>query len=121
MVKALLDTNVLIDFLGGIPAAKAEMARYDDKAISVITWMEVLVGTPPGLEQATRDFLEGFELVVLDPEIAERAVAIRREHRLKLPDAIILASAQVRARLLVTRDAKGFPADDPGVRVPYEV
>lgn len=121
MVKALLDTNVLIDFLRGIPAAQAELARYDDMAISVITWMEVLAGAPQALAQATRDFLHDFQLIELDSEIAERAVAIRREHRLKLPDAIIWASAQVHARLLVTRDTKGFPAGDPGVRVPYAV
>jgi len=39
MVKVLLDTNVLIDFLRGIPAAQTELARYDDAAISVITWI----------------------------------------------------------------------------------
>ena len=121
MVKALLDTNVLIDFLRGIPAAQAELARYDDPAISVITWMEVLAGAPPALAQPTRDFLNGFRMIELDAEIAERAVAIRRDHRLKLPDAIIWASAQVHARLLVTRDTRGFPSDDPGVRLPYTV
>ena len=44
MVKALLDTNILIDFLRGLPAARDELNRYEDKAISVITWMEVMVG-----------------------------------------------------------------------------
>jgi hypothetical protein len=53
--------------------------------------------------------------------VAERAVTLRREHRLKLPDAIVWASAQVQAMLLVTRDTKGFPAGDPGVRMPYRV
>jgi predicted nucleic acid-binding protein len=121
MVKVLLDTNVLIDFLRGIPAAQAELARHDDAAISVITWMEVLVGAPPALEQSTRDFLNDFRLIELDQKVADRAVGIRRDHRLKLPDAIIWSSAQVHARLLITRDTKGFPADDPGVRVPYTV
>ena len=40
---------------------------------------------------------------------------------LKLPDAIVWASAQVHGMLLVTRDTKGFPADNPGVRMPYRV
>ena len=121
MVKVLLDTNVLVDFLRGIPAAQAELARYDDAAISVITWIEVLVDAPPALARSTRDFLNDFRLLELDSEVAGGAVAIRQAHRLKLPDAIIWASAQVHARLLVTRDTKGFPADDPGVRVPYAV
>ena len=42
MVKALLDTNILIDFLRGIPAARDELNRHEEKAISVVTWMEVM-------------------------------------------------------------------------------
>lgn len=120
-MKALLDTSILIDFLRGVPAARNELNRYEVKAISVITWMEVMAGAPPTAEQGTRDFIDGFVLVGLDEKIAERAVTLRRAHRLKLPDAIVWASAQVNAMLLVTRDVKGFPADDPGVRMPYRV
>jgi predicted nucleic acid-binding protein len=49
-----------------------------------------------------------------------RAAALRRERpRLKSPDAVILATAQLRSRVLVTRNTKDFPAQLPGVRVPY--
>lgn len=44
MVKALLDTNILIDFLNGVPQARDEIARYRRTAISIITWMEVMAG-----------------------------------------------------------------------------
>lgn len=121
MVKALLDTNILIDFLRGVPEARDELARYEDKAISIVTWMEVMAGAPAAAEQATRDFLAEFGLVELDAAVAARAVIARRQHRMKLPDAVVWASAQVRAMLLVTRDMKGFPLDDPGVRIPYRV
>lgn len=121
MVKALFDTNVLIDFLGGVPAARKEIDRYDDCAISIVTWMEVMVGAPKGTEDATRQFLSRFALITLSQPVAERAVALRQEHRLKLPDAIIWASAQVEQRLLVTRNTKDFPAGDPGVRMPYRI
>jgi predicted nucleic acid-binding protein len=121
VVKALFDTNILIDFLRGVPAARDELNRYPDKAISSVTWMEVMAGAPELTKQGTRGFLDGFALVDLDEAVAERAVTLRRQHRLKLPDAIVWASAQVRAMLLVTRDTKGFPADDPGVRMPYRV
>ena len=121
MVKALFDTNILIDFLRGVPAARDELNRYPDKAISIVTWMEVMAGAPELTEPGTRGFLGGFALVDLDEPVAERAVTLRRQHRLKLPDAIVWASAQVRAMLLVTRDTKGFPADDPGVRMPYRI
>ncbi|MEF0942844.1 PIN domain-containing protein [Rhizobium sp. BR 362] len=47
MVKALFDTNVLIDYLNAVPQARDELTRYGEKAISIITWMEVLVGAKP--------------------------------------------------------------------------
>jgi predicted nucleic acid-binding protein len=121
VVKALFDTNILIDFLRGVPAARDELSRYQDKAISVLTWMEVMAGAPPSVEHGTRAFLDGFVLVALNQPVAEQAVTLRRQYRLKLPDAIVWASAQVHAMLLVTRDTKGFPANDPGVRMPYRV
>lgn len=120
-MNALFDTNILIDYLRGIEAAQAELARYSDKAVSIVTWMEVLAGTPPGLETATRAFLDSFTVIPLDTTVAERAVIIRRNRRLKLPDAVVWASAEVQGRLLVTRDTKGFPPGDPGVRMPYSV
>lgn len=119
MVKALFDTNILIDHLNSIPAARAELAGYKDKAISIITWIEVLVGAKPGTEAATRHFLDRFDIVELDEQVAERAVELRKQHRLKLPDAVIWGSAQVHAMLLVTRNTKDFPHADPGIRLPY--
>jgi hypothetical protein len=121
VVKALLDTNILIDFLRGLPAAREELNRYSETAISIVTWMEVLAGAPAPTAAATRDFLDGFALIELDQKVAERAVTLRQQHRLKLPDAIIWASAQINAMLLVTRDTKAFPPGDPGVRNPYHV
>ena len=121
MVKALFDTNILIDYLRGISAARAELGRYADKAISIISWMEVLAGAPPAAESGTRDFLDSFIVIDLDHAVAEHTVALRREHRIKLPDAIVWASARVHSMLLVTRDVRDFRKDDPGVRVPYSV
>ena len=48
-------------------------------------------------------------------------VALRREHRMRLPDAIIWATAQDLGVLLVTRNSRDFPSKDPGVRIPYPV
>ena len=59
------------------------------------------------------------DMIALDDEIARRAVELRRAHRIKLPDAVIWATAQTTGRLLVTRNTKDFSPDDPGVRKPY--
>ena len=120
-MKALLDTNILIDYLNGIPAAREELALYEEMAISIITWMEVMAGAPPLAARATREFLDRFALMAINEKVAERAVPLRQQFRLKPPDAIIWATAQVHAMLLVTRDTKAFPADNPGVRMPYTV
>jgi len=119
MVIALFDTNVLIDYLNGIDAARGELDRYEKRAISVITWMDVMVGTTPTTENGTRIFLNSFVHIEIDDIVATRAVALRRIHRMKLPDAIVWASAQTRSMLLVTRNIKDFPGDEPDVRVPY--
>lgn len=121
MVKALFDTNILIDYLNAVPEARSELQRYTEKAISIITWMEVMAGANHDLEAPTRSFLSGFDVVALDQQIAECAVGLRRSYRIKLPDAVIWATAQVHALLLVTRNTKDFPDDDPGVRAPYRL
>lgn len=121
MVTALFDTNILIDYLRGQAKARDELARYTEPAISVITRMEVLIGAAPETEAPTRRFLARFRLIGLDEAIAERAVLIRRSSRIRLPDAIILASAEANSLLLVTRNTKDFDPDSPSVRVPYRL
>jgi predicted nucleic acid-binding protein len=121
MVKALLDTNILIDYLNAVPEAQRELRRYSAKSISLVTWMEVLVGAAPDREAATRSFLATFDVLGIDRPVAERAVELRRSHKIRLPDAIVWATAQVHATLLVTRNTKDFPASHPGVHIPYRI
>lgn len=121
MVAALFDTNILIDFLRGVSAARDELECYEQKSISIITWMEVMAGASEVNEQGTRAFLNGFDVVHLDEKIAAKAVKIRQQHRLKLPDAVIWATAEVGKLLLVTRNTKDFPENFPGVRMPYKL
>lgn len=121
MVSALFDTNILIDYLSGVAAAKKEISRYEHRAISTITWMEVLVGATTDDEAAIRAWLSTFDVIPLDSAVANRAVEIRKRRRIRLPDAIVWASADVNSLLLVSRNTKDFPADEPGVRVPYKI
>lgn len=120
-MKALLDTNILIDYLNGKTAARTEIARYQNPLISPVTWMEVMIGCQPDEEELVRRFLANFEQVTIDAKVAEIAVAIRRSRNIRLPDAIIWASARARNALLVSRNSKDFPPDEPGVRMPYTI
>ena len=118
------DANILIDALLGFEPARSEIRRAAGSRarpwISRMAWIEVL---SKGTEASLRDaeaFLSGFGIDEVDAEIAARAASLRRERpRLKSPDAIILASALVRGRILVTRNTKDFPVAMPGIRVPY--
>jgi predicted nucleic acid-binding protein len=65
--------------------ARAELQRYAEKAVSIVTWMEVMVGASPDLEAATRCFLSDFTVLALDERLAECAGSLRRNHRIKLP------------------------------------
>ncbi len=119
-VRAVLDTNILIDYLNGLEAARRELARYTDPLVSIVTWMEVLVGARDDDDTAVlKRFLVQFRIAELTREVATRAVDLRRKRRIRLPDAVIWATAQNHGCLLVTRNTRDFPADDPGIRVPY--
>lgn len=105
-MNAVFDTNIVIDALNGMAEADAEYGRYGHALISRVTWMEVLIGAK-GDDSDLRDFLEVyFEVIPLDLAVAESAVQIRRAHRIRLPDAIIWATARTNDAVLVTRNTK---------------
>ena len=121
-MKALFDTNILIDYLNGVDAARAEIERPADRLVSIITWMEVLAGARDDAEENVIDlFLRDFRVVDVTRRVARGAVEIRRARRIRLSDAIVWASARAESALLVTRNTKDFPKDDPGLRIPYRI
>lgn len=121
-MKALFDTNILIDYLNGVEAARTEIERPVERLVSIITWMEVLAGARDEAEADVIEmFLRDFRVVDVTRRIARGAIEIRRARRIRLPDAIVWASASAESALLVTRNTKDFPKDDPGLRVPYTI
>jgi predicted nucleic acid-binding protein len=119
-VTPVFDTNILIDYLLGKEPARDELSRYPEARISAVTWIEVMVGARDVSEEnRLRQFLGRFELIVLDAEVAETAAMLRSGYRLRLPDAVIWASAKQRDSILITRNTKDFPAGEPDIRVPY--
>ena len=121
-MSELFDTNILIDHLNGVAKATREITRSKNPAISVITWIEVMTGASTQEEEAIlRAFLLNFQCLEITREVAERAAVIRRQKRIKMPDAIILATAEAGGRQLVTRNVKDFPSGTRGVRVPYRI
>lgn len=121
MSAPFFDTNIIVDWLKRRPQARAEIARYPGHRISRIVWTEVLAGEPLEARSPVVDALSHFEVVELDQRIATTAADIRYRSRMKLLDAYILATAQVNGAILITRNTKDFPAQMPGIRVPYEL
>lgn len=122
MTATSFDSNILIDALNGIGAAETELESAEEWWISRVTWIEVMSGVSPASLAATRALLASFNVDELTLAIATRAAELRNgRRRLKLADAVILASAQVNNRVLVTRNTKDFPETMPGIRVPYRI
>ena len=120
-MKALFDTNILIDYLNGVEGAATEIERPAERLVSIITWMEVLAGAHDDAEEEVIEmFLRDFRVVDLTRRVAREAVEIRRVSRIRLPAAIVWASARAESAVLVTRNTKDFPRTDPKIRVPYK-
>ncbi|HZQ54468.1 MAG TPA: type II toxin-antitoxin system VapC family toxin [Bryobacteraceae bacterium] len=101
----MLDTNAVLYLLGGRLAAPLPPGEY---LISVITEMELL--SYPSLdsrsEKQITDFLTEVAVIGLTRDVEERAIQLRQQEHLKLPDAIVAATALVFDAELLTNDKK---------------
>lgn len=103
----LLDTNIIVYALKGL----ANVKPYFDiePFISVITEIEIL-----GVKEITVDeigvretAIEFCSIIPFTNKIKNRAILLRRQIKIPLPDAIIAATAIEEGLILVTAD-KGF-------------
>jgi predicted nucleic acid-binding protein len=114
--RSVLDTNWAVDFTDG------KMAEFPDgkRFVSVITEMELFAAPflTPEKEQGRRDFLNDLTIIPLNEKIKQEAIRIRRygKPRLKLPDAIIAATAVILDATLVTNDNAMLKLSWPGLR-----
>ena len=119
-LRPLFESNILILALNQRPSTylDALLSRGEMLPISIITWMEVLVGSRVERDEHTRAFLGRFSKIDISAAIAERAVRLRRTMHLKLPDAIIYATALETGRTLVTLNSRDFPPGTEAVFIP---
>jgi predicted nucleic acid-binding protein len=111
MDNFLLDTNAVLDFLKGeekITTVFQTEMKDKPRFISEITRMELL-GYPdisPDEEAIIKQFLSLVEIISCDEVVVNRVIKLRRmTKRLKLPDAIIAATAIEYHLVLVSRDS----------------
>ncbi|WP_323738186.1 PIN domain-containing protein [Candidatus Trichorickettsia mobilis] len=60
-------------------------------------------------------------VINLNEEVAEGVIVIRRDYKIKLPEAIIWATAKHTNSLLITRNIKDFPAQASDIKVSYTI
>lgn len=108
--RFLLDTNAVVSLLAGNRKLADLLESAEYVGISIISYLEFLAFD--GLSEADRAcfarFCERVEIVPLvydNSDMIELALDLRRHRRLKLPDAIIGATALSRNAFLVTSDA----------------
>jgi len=112
--RYLADSNVIIDYTAGLlPASSGDFLEdifNEEFLISVIVKIEVL-----GFDhvfnklEAMERFLNSGTDLPLDETITNECILLRRRHKkLKLPDAIIAATAKVHGLILLTNNAKDF-------------
>jgi predicted nucleic acid-binding protein len=122
-MRWLLDSNVVIDALAGLPHGTRvlqEARKRPEVSViySAITRIEVL-GFPnlsAKEEEAIRRLLNEFEEVAVSNTVVERTIQIRKLVRIKIPDALIAASADIAQAVVVTRNTSDFQCV-PGLTV----
>lgn len=127
MALILFDTNIFIDLLNGCSQVGVELTSYQEPAISVITLMELRAGqfTRPNDKFILDPLLETFTVLPLDEQVTLLGITIRGNSlvtppRIKLPGAIIGATAKSWKIPLVTRNPKDFEHLKIPVHVPYD-
>jgi predicted nucleic acid-binding protein len=108
--KFLIDTNILIDFqTRSIPQKGFEyvvQAIDDSFNVSFVSYIEFV-----GYKNVTKA-MEGFialaDVIEINKSIINQTVLIRKAHPIKLPDAIIAATAIVYDLILVSHNTKDF-------------
>ena len=114
MADLLVDTDVCIDHLNGGTRLPGRRNRV---AVSVITRAELLAGcTDPRDTAFVRRLLASMSEHAVDRHVAEEAGRIRAEVGIRLPDALIAATALVHSLTLHTRNTRDFKRV-PGLRL----
>lgn len=109
-IKFLLDTNILIGLLNGhrdtMSLLEENHVSPDVCAYSSITRMELLgwAGMTTQQSMLASSLLASMHRIPVGPAEEDAVISLRRVRKIKLPDAIIVATAKANGLQLLTLD-----------------
>jgi len=111
--RYLADSNTIIDYVGNkMPdAALLVLDGYfnDNFSLSIISKIEVLGFNDNEAEmKRLANFITLANIIFVDDAIADKTIELRKAYRIKLPDAIIAATALVYGLVFITRNFNDF-------------
>lgn len=115
MAVGYLDTNILIGYFAGHAGIMPVLERFEALKVPALAYAEFMVGLKdaPQRQAAIKIIDTLFEIVHTNTTICQKAAELRRETRLKMPDALIYATAHTSGGTLITRDRNfAIGADD---------
>lgn len=111
----LLDTNTVIYYLDAVLPEKSldfleEKLNEAGSNISIITKIELLGWQAPsiGATRQVEHFVRDSAILPLTDAVADKAIELKRKRKIKLPDAVIAATALVNDMTLVSRNDDDF-------------
>lgn len=108
----LIDSNAIIDFCNGkLPeGGRNFFFSIEEPVISIITYIEVLgfSNIEEDEEDKLKEFVSISRTLSLNTRVALKAIEIKRNIRIKLPDAVIAATAFLFGLRLITRNVSDF-------------
>lgn len=114
MTVWLLDSNAVMGFLNQDSAPgfiiQFEQALVEGAAVSVITTIEVLGwrGHDTTSRASAEKLLRCLDEIPLATSVAQQAILLRSNYSIKLPDAVIAATALTHGLKLMTRNQSDF-------------
>ncbi len=117
--KALLDSNVIIDASKNLISVVDIINSYDMLFTSIICYIEVLGFNfkTETEKNAVERIFKSLSVININREIADFTVELRKKSKIKLPDALIMASAEIIEADLITSNISDFKNHSKNISV----
>jgi predicted nucleic acid-binding protein len=106
----LIDSNIIIDFSANLIPKKGRLLLSkcldEEPTISIITKIELLGFH--SVTQEVKDMISASLIIGLTDDIVNQTIQLRKQYKIKLPDAIIAATAMTMNFVLLSRNTSDF-------------